>query len=154
MPAEETSLLALIKDAMPMIGVVIGAAIPLIKDWLSGRRAEKLERIKLHDSERISAYKKAYQFSSLLRMSLEDNTQAKDLAFFNACSGQLFSLLENLPYYSPKVRNSLIELENVVESISKDILNVAGNSKVVVEKVSPISIRLKKDILDDFKMWE
>lgn len=154
MPTEELSLLALIKDAMPMMGVVIGASIPLIKDWLSGRRAEKLERIKLHDSERISAYKKAYQFSSLLRMSLEDKTQAKDLAFLNTCSGELYSLLENLPYYSPKVRNSLIELENVLESIMKNIMNVASNSKLVVEKVSQISSTLKQDLLEDFKMWE
>lgn len=154
MPAQEHSLLAIINNAMPIIGVVIGAAIPLIKDWLSSRRAEKLERIKLHDSERISAYKKAYQFSSLLRMSLEDKTQAKDLAFLNTCAAQLISLLENLPYYSPKVRNSLIELENIVEAISSDIMNEASNSKIVIESVSKISIRLKKEILNDFNIWE
>jgi hypothetical protein len=65
----------------PIIGVVVGAAIPLIKDWISGRRAEKLERIKLHDVQKISAYQKAYKFSLSLRMSLKDRTQSKDLAF-------------------------------------------------------------------------
>jgi len=149
MPSEE-----FLKDLLLIFGVIVGAAIPLVKDWLFGRRAEKLERIKLHDSKKIEAYQKAYQFSSTLRLSLIDSTQTKDLAFLNSCAAKLFSLLEELPYYSPKIREILIELEGVMESVMHNVINMENNSKMICEKVSPISIKLKDEILNDLKVWE
>ena len=137
-----------------IIGVIIGAAIPLLKDWLSARRAEKLERIKLHDTHKIKAYQMAYKFSSTLRMSLKDKTQAKDLAFLNNCASELYSVIENLPYYSKNVRSSLIELEGVMENIMNNIMERDANSDLINEKVNPISDRLSKEILCDYKIWE
>lgn len=137
-----------------IIGVIIGAAIPIIKDWLSGRRAEKLERIKLHDAQKIKAYQMAYKFSSTLRVSMNDKTQAKDLAFLNNCASDLYSVIENLPYYSQHVRVSLIELENIMENIMNNIMDKDGNSNMINEKVSPISKQLNRKILEDFKLWE
>jgi len=149
-----SSIMELPPSLLPIIGVVVGAAIPLAKDWLSGRRAEKLERIKLHDAQKISAYQKAYKFSSTLRMSLKDGTQSKDLAFLNGCAAELYLVIENLPYYSPTIRNSLIELEGIIEFVMNNIIEKEHNSNMVSEKVSPISDRLKREILNDFKIWE
>ena len=137
-----------------IIGVIIGAAIPLIKDWLSGRRAEKLERIKLHDTQKIKAYQMAYKFSSTLRMSMHDKTQAKDLAFLNNCASDLYSVIENLPYYSQPVRASLIELESIMEKIMNNIMDEDNNSNMINEKLGPISKRFNKEVLNDFKLWE
>jgi len=137
-----------------IIGVLVGAAIPLLKDWLSSRRAEKLERIKLHDTQRIKAYQAAYKFSSTLRMSLKDKTQAKDLAFLNDSAAELYSVIENLPYYSKSVRSSLIELEGVMEHVMNNILDKDANSDLITEKLNPISERLRNEILCDFKVWE
>lgn len=137
-----------------IIGVLIGAAIPLFKDWLSARRAVKLERIKLHDTQKIKAYQIAYKFSSTLRMSLKDKTQAKDLAFLNGCASQLYEVIENLPYYSKNLRVSLIELESVMEHVMNNIMEQDTNSDLVTDKVSPISERLRNEILSDYKIWE
>lgn len=137
-----------------IIGVIIGAAIPLFKDWLYARRAEKLERIKLHDAQRIKAYQMAYKFSSTLRGALKDKTQAKDLAFLNGCAAELYSVIENLPYYSKSVRSSLIELENVMEDVMNNILDQDANSDLITEKVNPISERLRNEIRCEFKVWE
>jgi len=137
-----------------IIGVLIGAAIPLFKDWLSARRAVKLERIKLHDIQKIKAYQIAYKFSSTLRMSLKDKTQAKDLAFLNGCASELYEVIENLPYYSKNLRVSLIELESVMEYVMNNIMEQDTNSDLVTDKVSPISERLRNDILSDYKIWE
>lgn len=137
-----------------IIGVLVGAAIPLLKDWLSSRRAEKLERIKLHDTQRIKAYQTAYKFSSTLRMSLKDKTQAKDLAFLNGCAADLYSVIENLPYYSKSVRSSLIELEGAMEHVMNNIRDKDANSDFIIEKVNPVSERLRNEILCDFKVWE
>lgn len=149
-----SSIIEFSTNLLPIIGVVVGAAIPLIKDWISGRRAEKLERIKLHDVQKISAYQKAYKFSSSLRMSLIDRTQSKDLAFLNACAEELFLVIENLPYYSPTIRNSLIELEGIIEFIMNNITEEDKNSNMVNEKVSLISEKLKREIINDFKIWK
>ena len=137
-----------------IIGVITGAAIPLLKDWVSARRAEKLERIKLHDTQRIKAYQVAYKFSSTLRMSLKDKTQAKDLAFLNNCASGLYTVIENLPYYSKSVRSSLIELEKVMENVMTNIMERDANSDLIDEKVRPISVRLNNEILSDFKVWQ
>lgn len=137
-----------------IIGVIAGAAIPLLKDWISALRAEKLERIKLHDTQRIKAYQVAYKFSSTLRMSLKDNTQAKDLAFLNNSASGLYAGIENLPYYSKSVRSSLIELESVMENVMNNIMERDANSDLIDEKVKPVSVRLNNEILNDFKVWE
>lgn len=137
-----------------IIGVLVGAAIPLLKDWICYLRAEKLERIKLHDTQRIKAYQKAYKFSSTLRMSLKDNTQAKDLAFLNGSSSDLYSVIESLPYYSKRVRSILIDLEDVMDRIMNNILDKDANSDLVIEKVNPISDRLRHELLRDFRVWE
>ncbi|MDA3807233.1 MAG: hypothetical protein PF440_04885 [Thiomicrorhabdus sp.] len=137
-----------------IIGVITGAAIPLLKDWLSARRTEKLERIKLHDTQKIKAYQIAYKFSSTLRMSLKDKSQAKDLAFLNNCASELYTVIENLPYYSKRVRSSLIELESVMENVMNNIMEKDANSDLINEKVNPISDRLRNEILCDFKVWE
>jgi hypothetical protein len=137
-----------------LIGVIAGAAIPLLKDWISARRAEKLERIKLHDTQRIKAYQVAYKFSSTLRMSLKDKSQAKDLAFLNNCASGLYAVIESLPYYSKKVRSSLIELESVMEYVMSNIMEIDTNSDLIDEKVKPVSVKLNNDILCDFKVWE
>lgn len=137
-----------------IIGVLVGAAIPLFKDWLSSRRAIKLERVKLHDTQKIRVYQMAYKFSSTLRMSLKDKAQAKDLAFLNGCVSELYSVIENLPYYSKSVRNSIIELESIMEDIMNNIMEQDNNSDLVTEKVKPISERLRNEILCDYKVWE
>jgi hypothetical protein len=137
-----------------LIGVIAGAAIPLLKDWISARRAEKLERIKLHDTQRIKAYQIAYKFSSTLRVSLKDKSQAKDLAFLSNCASGLYAVIENLPYYSKSVRSSLIELESVMEYVSNNIMERDTNSDLIDEKVEPVSVRLNNEILCDFKVWE
>lgn len=137
-----------------IIGVLIGAAIPLFKEWLSSRRAVKLERIKLHDAQKIKAYQIAYKFSSTLRMSLKDKTQAKDLTFLNGCASELYEVIENLPYYSKNLRVSLIELESVMEHVMNNIMEKDTNSDLVTNKVSPISERLRNVILNDYKIWE
>ncbi len=137
-----------------IVGVIVGAAIPLIKDWLAGLRVEKIERIKLHDTQKIKAYQLAYKFSSTLRMSMNDKTQAKDLAFLNNCGSELYSVIENLPYYSQSVRASLIELESIMEHIMNNIMDKDSNSNMINEQISPISKRLNKEVLEDFKLWE
>ena len=137
-----------------IIGVITGAAIPILKDWISARRAEKLERIKLHDTQKIKAYQIAYKFSSTIRMSLKDKSQAKDLAFLNNCASELYTVIENLPYYSKRLRVSIIELESIMENIMSNIMEKDVNSDLINEKVNPISERLRNEILSDFKIWE
>jgi len=87
-------------------------------------------------------------------MSLKDKTQAKDLAFLNDSAAELYSVIENLPYYSKSVRSSLIEIEGVMEHVMNNILDKDANSDLITEKVNPISERLRNEILCDFKVWE
>lgn len=135
-------------------GVLVGAAIPLLKDWLSSLRAEKLERIKLHDTQRLKAYQTANKFLSSLKLSLQDKTQAGDLAFLNGSAAELYSAIDNLPYYSKSVKSSLIELDGVMEHVRSNILDKEANVNLINEKVRPISERLRNEILCDLKVWE
>ena len=136
-----------------LLGVITGAAIPLLKDLLAGRRAEKLERIKLHDLQRLKAYQAAYKFSSTLRNSLKDTSQATDLAFFNKCVKDLYLIIEDLPYYSENLRTKFIELEDVMESIMDNMMDKEVNSSLVKDKVMPLSVLLRDEIVLELKMW-
>ncbi|WP_147172709.1 hypothetical protein [Pseudomonas sp. SJZ079] len=140
-------------ELLPIAGVVIGAAIPLLKDWLSGRRVEKIEKIKLHDIKKLEAYQRAYKFSSTLRLSLLDSTQSEDLAFLNGCAAELFSTIGYLPYYSPQVRSSLVELEQVIEAVMNNIMDEEYNIGLVEKRVGPLSIRLKSEIIKELNAW-
>ena len=153
MSSEAPSITECINDFLPILGVIVGAAIPLIKDWFSASRAERLERVKLHDSKRIVAYQKAYEFSTTLRMSLKDDTQNVDLAFLNGSAAKLYAVIENLPYYSETIRNILLELESTMEFVMGNILNTEENSQMIRERVFPISVKLKNEILNDLRVW-
>ncbi|HEY3566458.1 MAG TPA: hypothetical protein VGP73_00895 [Thermoanaerobaculia bacterium] len=137
-----------------IVGVALGAAIPLLKDFIAGRRAEKIERLKIHDSERLKAYRKALEFASELRFIMRDDNQTKDLTFLNGCSGKLYRVLSNLPYYSPKVREGFLEMETLMCHIMGNIMDGEGNTTLVTGKVPSLIDALRKNILADFRKWD
>ena len=137
-----------------IVGVVIGAAIPLLKDFFAGRHAEKIERIKIHDSEKLKAYREALKFVSSLRFIMSDDKQSKDLVFLNGCSGVLHDVMSMLPYFSPKVREGFLEIETVMHHVMGNIMKKQENIILVMGKVPNVIDGLRKSILDDFKKWD
>jgi len=117
------------------------------------KEQKKLERIKLHDVQKLKAYQIAYKFSSTLRLTLNDDTQRKDLAFLNGCAKELYLVIENLPYFSNRLRDTFIKLETVMESVMSSIMNIEGNENLINNEVKPISERLKNEIISEFKTW-
>mgnify|MGYP001431529896 CR=1 FL=1 len=137
-----------------IISFLIGAAIPLIKDWLYSLGAEKIERIKLHDLQRIKAYQIAYRLSTTLRISLRDHTQSKDLSFINGCAAELYSAIEHLPYYSKCIRSTLIDPETIMEHVMSDVIKIEENTEIITKKVLPLSKKLHHEIISDFETWD
>jgi hypothetical protein len=144
----------MIDSTSTIVGVAMGAAIPLLKDFIEGRRAEKIERIRIHDSERLKAYREALEFVSWFRFIMNDDKQTKDLTFLNGCSGKLHQVLSNLPYFSPKVREGFLVMEALMYHIMGNIMDKEGSSTLVAGKVPNVIDGLRKNILDDFKKWD
>ncbi|MDH5718928.1 MAG: hypothetical protein OEZ22_14975 [Spirochaetia bacterium] len=135
-------------------GVIIGAIIPLLKDLISNKNANKLERIKIHDKDRIQAYQDAFDFTNVLKVEYWDKNKDMDIQFLNACSEKFFKIFKQIPYYSKNVRNNILEIEELNDKLFINIANKQDNNKLVGEEISEIYKKLRKNLKDDFKKWD
>lgn len=150
----EQASLNVINGTFALLGVLIGLVIPILKDFLNNKNFQKLERIKIHDTDKITAYKKAFVFSSTLKVKFWDTKQKSDLSFLNACSGKLHEVLSDLPYFSSDLRSLLLEIESLLEDVIINFSDSDANCENINKKIPIMFKKLNKQLLDDFRKWE
>jgi len=65
---DNTSLNAVIINGILILtGIFISLLFPLIRDFINNRSKIRLEKVKLHDKDRIEAYKRLFVFARELR---------------------------------------------------------------------------------------
>ena len=150
---EEQIRLAIINGVFAFTGVLVGAFFPFLKEVIQSLSAKKLELIKIHDSDRLSAYKNLLKYSKQLNKLLLPDNEAVYSDFIENCRREFHSLIEYYPYFSKNVMDILDSIE-VLYNISTMDLNWNTPPHETVENELPeISKKLYRQIIQDFKKW-
>jgi len=135
-------------------GVFLGLLFPLIKDLISNKAILKIERIKLHDSNKIEAYKKAYHLTDKLKIVTWESDQKIDITFLNTCGKELFEIISDMPYFSKVIRNDLLEIESLFDEVIIDFKKTDKNCELIEKRIPELFIKLRTHLLTEFSKWE
>lgn len=95
-----------------VLGALMGAGISLLKDWLNNRAQFRLEKLRLHDRDRIDAYKHLFAFTGRLSSGLFPLAEKKASAFQSTMKEHYFGKLEfKYVYFTDRIVEILEELE-------------------------------------------
>jgi len=96
-----------------LFGVVLGAAGAMLKDIILRNIPVKLEKIRIHDKDRIEAYKELIVFTKDLQNSTFPAAEYKRVDFKRIMKAKYESkILRNLPYYSKYIIERLEKMED------------------------------------------
>lgn len=94
------------------LAYVAGAALPLIKDWLNNRHQFRIERLKLHDSARVEAYKRVALFAGKISGSVFPLAEDKQSAFNRIMRKHYLGQIEqDYIYFNSRIQGILDEFE-------------------------------------------
>lgn len=136
-----------------LIGVAIGAAIPLVKDFLQARNQRAIEIIKLHDKDKMNAYRHLLVYARTLTVITWPDNSSVYSDFKDSCKKEITKLVEFYPYYSKAVMKILDEIENLYHMTIIDADWTIPPKDVIEKKLPELSNKLYKQVTDDFKKW-
>ncbi len=100
----------LIGMGLGILGTILGGAIGLINTYLTNRGNVRLEKLKMHERDRIEAYKNLLHFSKHIFCD-PTNDMSKD--FLRVMKTDFYEkIFPNYLYYPKKIRDLLTELKN------------------------------------------
>ncbi|WP_321991487.1 hypothetical protein [Marispirochaeta aestuarii] len=141
-----------------LLGVLLGGFIPIIKDLINRKAQYKIERIKLHDQDKIEAYKTLYLLVRDLRLinheKQDKSGQKKDLDFLGTYAKRILECNPNYPYFTKEIRNDLLKLNAVLEKVMFYVMEEDKNIKTIESELPSILLSLDKNILKEFTVWE
>lgn len=137
-----------------LIGVVTGAAISFVKDLILARNQRKIEKMKLHDKNKMAAYKHLIKYAKGLAVITWPDNDSIYSDFFNTCRDNFSTLIESYPYYSKDIMKILDKIESLYHMTLIDV-NWETPPRATIEKELPeIANKLYKQVIDDFKKWQ
>lgn len=143
----------IINGLFTLAGVVIGAAFPFIKDLITLHENKKVEYIRLHDKDKIEAYKHLFVFSrNLLLIVLPDNENIFS-EFLDYHRKQFNKIIPNYPYFSNKIRDQLNEIDSLHQMTIVNVDWIRSPEEEIEDKLPSIANSLNKYIIDEFKNW-
>ena len=136
-----------------LVGVLIGSLFPVIKDILTLKNNQKIEYIRLHDKEKVEAYKNLFTFIQNLRITIWPDNEEVYHSFIEDCKNNLNKIIPNYPYYSRKVIEELSKIESLYDMTIIDVTWVIPPEEKVKDELPKIVGKLYKIVLDEFKKW-
>ena len=134
-------------------GVFIGSIFPIIKDIIALKSNQKIEYIKLHDKDKVDAYKVLFSFIQKLKtVTWPDNAEYYH-DFIYECKENMSRLIPNYPYYSAKIVKELSNLESIYNMTIIDVPWIIPPEEKVKKELPKIVEKLNKIIISDFKKW-
>jgi hypothetical protein len=103
--------------------VLIGAAGPLIKDWLNNRAQFRLEKLRIHESSRINVYRQLLVFAGDLQNNIFPHAEDKRVKFEDAMRRHYYGKIElDQIYFSGRIHEIPDEFENQFTCLTQDTL--------------------------------
>ncbi len=153
MPNEDSMKAIIVSGLFTLGGVLIGSLIPLIKDIIALKNNQKIEYIRLHDKDKLEAYKDLFKFIQNLRITIWPDNEEIYKNFIEDCRNNLEKIIPNYPYYSKKVIQELNIIESLYNMSIIDVPWIIPPEEEVKIELPKIVEKLYKIVLDDFKKW-
>lgn len=133
-------------------GAIIGGLFPIIKDIITTNTQIKIERIKMHDKDKLHAYKLLLIYSKeLLDIVKPDNHEYVD-DFIHSYKFEGF--IEYFPYYSKEIIKKINKLVNLYDCFQMhDIDWIEDPRKKIKNELPTLAYDLHKLIYNDFSKW-
>ncbi len=130
-----------------LLGVFIGGVITSFTQ-------KNLEIIKLHDKDKINAYKKLLIFvEGLEGITWPDNASVYSDFIYN-CRKELYSFIEYYPYFSKKVIYLMEEIKSLYNMTKRDLQFITPPQEAIKKELPKVANRLYQQIITDFKKWK
>lgn len=136
-----------------LVGVIVGASIPLIRDLLLSKNQRRIEIIKLHDKEKMDAYRHLLKYAKGLSVITWPDNDRVYSDFITDCRNDFSKLVEFYPYYSEEIMTILDRIENLYHATIIDVEWVSPPRKTIEKELPDIARLLYKQVITDFKKW-
>src|SRR5713226_8989682 len=104
---------AVVTGLFALAGVIVGSLVPLIRDILNSRAQIRLERVRLHDVERVEAHKRLFAFARRLSNRTFPLAENKRRVFLDLMRNEYLGKAQlDYLYFSRGVTKLLDELES------------------------------------------
>jgi len=111
---------AIINGLFALAGMVLGAAGAILKDIILRNQPIKLEKVRIHDKDRIEAYKELIVFTKDLQNSAFPAAESKEEDFKRIMKAKYESkILRNLPYYNKGIIEKLEKMEDCYTCLTR-----------------------------------
>lgn len=134
-------------------GAFIGLAANIFSEYLKGRKAIKLERLKIHDVEKKNAYKELIVFTKDILNNSFPMYEEKVQYFTSHMKRHYRNILSYYPYYTKAIIEILDEMEEQYTCLtSPDLIDIADETrkdyieKKLYEKASALYKIIKREI--------
>lgn len=136
-----------------LIGVAIGAAISFAKDLLLSRNQRAIEIIRLHDKDKMDAYKHLLKYARELAVITWPDNNSVYSDFIQNCRKEFSKVVEFYPYYSTNIVKVLDRIENLYNITIIDADWITPPREAIEKELPELARRLYQQIIDDFRKW-
>jgi hypothetical protein len=136
-----------------LIGIFIGSFISFLSTFLILRNNLKLEKMKIHANDKIKYYQKLYIFNRSLNYVCRPDSERIVSEFSELMENGFSELIFGYPYYSKKIIDLLIKLDNLRTCLFIDVDWVTAPKKEIEKKIPMLQSQLNGFIINEFKSW-
>ncbi len=136
-------------------GVILGSLGAILKDIILRKLPVQLERVRIHDKDRIEAYKELIVFIRDIQNSSFPLAESKEADFRRIMKDKYEDkILRNLPYYNKHVIEGLDKMEsNYLCLTNPDSIPEVDCSSFIDKELFEIANKISKEIKIVIKSW-
>lgn len=146
---------ATINGLFALGGVVLGSIVTILKDIILRKLPIQLEKVRIHDKNRIEAYKELIVFTKELQNSSFPLAENKKADFRKLMKARYEDkILRNLPYYNKYIIERLEKLENNYTCMTHpDLIPEVDCTEFIEKELFKTVNEMNKEIKKILKSW-
>ena len=147
--------LAIVNGLFTLGGVLIGILLPSLKELLLIKSNRKTEVLKIHDLDRIKAYKELIHFNNLIINTTFPLAEDKLRPFLQIMENDYPKFIEmNIPYYTKEIIDLLENFQSTYICIISPDLSGEVDTKSYIEKdLFSDAQKIDKELKKVIKTW-
>ncbi|OGP68788.1 MAG: hypothetical protein A2W27_02200 [Deltaproteobacteria bacterium RBG_16_44_11] len=137
-------------------GVILGSIGAILRDIILRKLPVQIERVRIHDKDRIEAYKELIVFIRDIQNSSFPLAEDKEADFKEIMKDRYEDkILRNMPYYHKDIIEELEKMEsNYLCLTNRDLISEVDCSHFIEEELYQTANKISKEIKAAIKSWK